>query len=145
MPPKLSTSERIIEICNKKGVSIFLDGTDEDDAAKIGSYYTYEPKDKILKVYLQNLRPSTWNTLRPFFEKKWKELQIVVDIDDEESIETYLEYQEDNPNSEIIDFFEGNIPSRDLLVLKMALYLREEKEKGNKIDEYKNEIWDEYG
>ena len=145
MPQNISTADRIIEICNTPGVSIFLDGSDEHDSAKIGAYYTYDQHDKILTIFLANLRPNTWEKLKPFLKDKWIELGIVLFEAQEKALESYLEYKEENPDAFVLEFFKDKIPEQDLDILKMALYLRNEKEKGNVIDEYKQEIWNKYG
>lgn len=145
MPAKISTADRIIELCDQFGVSIFLDGSDESDIAKIGSPYSYSDNDKVLTIYLVNLRPNTWEKLKPYLKKKWSELGFAVDNEKEEILESVIDYANEDPHAQIIDTFSGKIPARDLTVLKLALFLRDEKEKGHPIDQFKQEIWEKFG
>jgi hypothetical protein len=145
MPEKKSTADKIIELCNQFGVSIFLDGSDESDTAKIGSPYSFEPNDRILTIFLVNLRPNTWEKLKPFLKDKWSELGFAFDNEKEEVLDSVIEYSNDDPHSKLIDIFIDKIPAEDLTVLKLSLYLRTEKEKGHSIDQFKQEIWEKFG
>lgn len=145
MPEKKSTADNIIEICDQFGVSIILDGSDESDAAKIGSPYSFEKNERVLTIFLANLRPNTWDKLKPYLKGKWNELGFAYDNEKEEVLESVIEYTKKDPHAKIIATFVNKIPSNDLTVLKLSLYLRDEKEKGNSIDEYKQEIWRRFG
>lgn len=145
MPEKKSTADRIIEICEQFGVSIFLDGSDESDTAKIGSPYSFESNEKILTIFLINLRPNTWEKLKPYLKDKWNKLGFVFDNEKEEVLESVIEYTEEASHAQLLAAFVNKIPNDDLTVLKLALYLRNEKEKGRSIDEYKQQIYQRFG
>lgn len=145
MPAKISTADRIIELCEQSGVSIFLDGSEESDTAKIGTPYSYEPNDKILTIFLVNLRPNTWEKIKPYLKSKWAELGVAFANEKEEMLEAAIEYTNEDPHAGLIELFINKIPPQDLTVLKLALFLRDEKEKGHSIDQYKQEIWEIFG
>jgi hypothetical protein len=104
MPPKQSTADRIIELCNKQGVSIFLDGGKENDSAKIGTSYSYSEKGKVLTIFLVNLEGNTKEKLIPFFKEKWAELGILLKVSQQETLESYLTYVEEDTDKDLINF-----------------------------------------
>lgn len=145
MPEKKSTAETIIELCNKKGVSIFLDGSAESDTAKIGTPYSYFAKDKILTIFLVNVKPTTIEQLVPFLREKWGELGVLLKASQRETLESYISYKENHTDKDIIDFFIDKIPSTDLDALKMSLFLRSEKVMNHDISLFKQQIRERFG
>jgi len=145
MPLKQSTADTIIELCNKKGVSIFLDGSEESDTAKIGTPYSYGAKDKILTIFLVNLKPTTTEQLMPFLRERWEELGVLLKASQKETLESYITYKENHTDKDIIDFFTDKIPSTDLDALKMSLFLRSEKGMNHDISSFKQQIRERFG
>lgn len=145
MPQKQSTAEIIIGLCNKKGVSIFLDGNPDSDSAKIGTPYTYSSKDKILTIYLVNLKSTTKEQLMPFLKERWEDVGILLKASQTTTLELYITYKENHTDKDIIDFFTDKIPSTDLDALKMSLFLRSEKEMNRDISPFKQQIRERFG
>lgn len=145
MPAKPSTADVIIEYGNKKGVSIFLDGSTKSDSAKIGTPYTYYAKDKVLTIFITNLKENTKQKLAPFLRDKWDELGILLKVSQQETLESYLTYRENQTDQDIINFYSDKISSTDLDVLKMSLFLRSEKGMNHDISLFKQQIRERFG
>ncbi len=145
MPQKQSTADIIIEYCNKQGVSIFLDGSPDSDTAKIGTPYSYFQQDKILTIFLVNLKPTTRDTIIPFLRDKWDELGVLLKSSQKGTLESYIEYKESNTDNDIIEFFTDKIPSTDLDALKMSLFLRSENSMKRDIAPFKQQIRERFG
>lgn len=145
MPAKISTADTIIELCEGFGVSIFLDGSDESDIARIGSAYSYDPNEKILTIYLINLRPNAWEKLKPYLKEKWAKIGMAFDTEKEAALESVIDYTNNDPHADVIELFNGKISAQDLTILKLAFFLRDEKENGNSIDQFKQDIWEKFG
>jgi hypothetical protein len=143
MPPKESTADRIIRYLKKKGVSIFLDGSGESDSARIGTPFTYYDKDKILTIFLVNLKGTTKEKIMPVLREKWSEIGILMKKSSEETLESYISYVEQRTNTEIIDFFKDKIPSADFDVLKMSLFLLSHR--GQDVNLFKQQIRERFG
>ena len=145
MPAKQSTLERILELANKKGVTLIIDGSHDTESAKIGTPYTYKKNDKILTIFLVNLKARTLEGLLPLVKEKWEEEGLILKDTQEQVLESYTEYTEENKDKNTIEHFEEVLSTADLNALKMSLFMRSEKERGEKIDVYKNNIRQRFG
>lgn len=145
MPPKTSTADRIIQYLNKKGVSIFLDGSDESDSAKVGTPFTYYDKDKILTIFLVNLKDSTKDKILPILKEKWSEVGVLMKKSSERTLESYITYVENRSNIEVIEFFKDKIPAADFDVLKMSLFILTQPEISQDVNLFKQQIRERFG
>src|ERR1035437_1845001 len=138
--PKPSALETILSLANKRGVSIYIDGDTDSQDALAGHKYTYYKPDKILTIFISNFDKDDQEKLFPLVRKVFEDTGLVLRDTQEEVIESYSNYINENPHQTILEFFEEKIPSDDFNALKMSLFMRNEKERGANIATYKYDI-----
>ena len=143
-PPKTAI-ERILDLATTPGITIILDGDTESQEAKMGAPYTYEPNDKILKVTLSEFSEEDLDKLLPLIKKFFEETGLLILDNQEEVVESYSKYVDENADKKTLEFFKEVLYIEDFYALKMSLFMKSEKEKGASIDGYKKDIRERFG
>ncbi|MCX6318291.1 MAG: hypothetical protein NTW29_13445 [Bacteroidetes bacterium] len=123
-----------------RGVTFNIDADSESPFP-----YTWEASDKILTVFPENLNDEEKAGLVIIIKEYHNRNLLLLPYKQEQVIEEYIEYSEANPNKDTIEFFTSSIPANDLDALKMSLFMRDEKNKGNDISALKKEIRETFG
>ncbi|MBX7204292.1 MAG: hypothetical protein K1X81_02600 [Bacteroidia bacterium] len=133
----------------KSGVTVIFDVDGETEATAVGSLYSWEPKDKILTISLpvahtsQRKKTAVFKIIRKIHNDGgllWKKSKSEV-------LQTFGEYQKEDPDQETLEFFKPILPIDDFNALKLSMFLRYEDKKGNKnnVQRFKNDIRNRFG
>lgn len=154
MPPKQKTSsrtpkfndpEQLKKLAFKKSTIIFLDVDGISEEAKMNCAISYSSKSKVLTIVAGSLNPQQKPVILEIIKKVFSGNGLIWRKDKEEILESYIGYSEINGDKATIEFFKNILPKPDFAALKMSLYLRSEKTKGNDISVYKKDIRDRFG
>jgi hypothetical protein len=143
--PKLDTAEKIKQLSNKKGVTIFIDMDDHTEESKMGSAYSYSSKTKILTIVASILILKDRQLLLDIIKKSFTGGGLILKSSSEGVLEAYQKYSLNNTDKNILEFFQGIIPRDDYNALKVSLYLRYEQKMGKNIYSDKKDIRDRFG
>lgn len=141
MSQKFNTAlDRIKNISEKKGVTIILDYNENSDLVQIDSLYSYDSKNKILKIFAPELGKKNKELLFKLIRKTFNEGGLIWKSTKSEALNSYNDYTTHNKDQKILDFFRPILNNNDFSALKMSLFLRVQSEMGKDINMYKAEI-----
>ncbi len=144
--PQETVIEKILSFFDKNGITIIIDADSREDSVRMGLPFTYEKKDRVLTIFLNNLENSEKLLLLPAVHSFFYKHGLVLDIKQEELLSSYKDYESNNPYAVIIEAFKDRISSNDLDALKMSLYMRWLKDNGEKyVERYKLDIRERFG
>lgn len=142
---KLDTPEKIKSLACKKGVIIHLDMDGTSSEAAIGSPYSYSSKSKTLKIVAPLLGELDKPLLLEIIRKVFTGGGLLWKVEKFETLNSYKEYESGSEYKNILAFFNGILSKEDFLALKMALFIRSEKEKGKNVAGLKKDIFNSLG
>lgn len=142
--PKSYISDTIVKIAAKRGVFIHLDGDNTSPSAIKGKKFDYNQDDKYLTIVIDKLTPEEQLEILPIVANFLEKHHLLLDSEQEEIVENYQGYNENNPYLELLDLYAGKIPTNDLNALKMSFFMKAYHEQGNSIEEYKQQIRDRF-
>jgi hypothetical protein len=137
--------EEIKKIYVKKGVTILLDDNADSDLVQIGSLYSYDKNDKILKIDAHRLNRKDKELLHAIILKKFNDGDLLFKRSRVETLNSYSLYESIHKDHKILDFFRDKLPPKDFYALKMSLYLRNQALLGKNISVYKRDIGERFG
>lgn len=138
-------ADRIYEIACRKGVTIVLLDDEDSDLVKIDQTYTFEAKNKILKVNVLALEKINKNILLELYRRVFNTGEVLFKASKEPVLNSYNHYSAENSDKQILAFFKSIIPPNDYQALKLSLFLRFESNKGYNISSFKTDIRERFG
>lgn len=145
VPQKPFSKEDLWSYVNDKSVSIIFDDDDSSDEARMGSPYSYEKNDKVLKivtsVFVQQDKPLLLEIIRKIHEDGG----LIWSSETVEALRSYSEFREDNKDAKTVEFFQTILSLDDFNALKMSLFMRDQMRQKKNVSTLKSQIRERYG
>lgn len=129
----------------QKGVTVLFDFDGASYVGQMGSKYSYEKKDRILLIVINNLDADEKKVVQGIIRELYDAGETLFKKSKEETLSKYIAYRENNTDKEVLDFFEKLLPRDDYSALKMGLFIRDLMSTGKPIYAYKQDIRDRFG
>lgn len=140
-----SQTDVIKKIIAKPGVTIRLNYEPQTKLAQMGEMYVYKKKEKLIVINVPELGAANKLLVLDIIRSVHEQGEIIWKESRAEPLSSYEEYNSENRNKAILSFFESILPTDDFIALKLSLFLRSEAEKGKKIYNLKNDIYNRFG
>lgn len=127
------------------GVTIYLDHDGTSEEAKMGSTYSFDKKDKVLKIVVPLLQAQDKDLVLEIIRKIHNDGGLILKETKKTTLDTYSEYSRENANQTTLKFFESILDRDDFYALKMSLFIRSEMSRGVPVSAYKNDIRERFG
>lgn len=148
MPNKPLSFEKLTKMAMGRGVTVIV-GDPNSDTAKMDSFFSYEPKNKVFTVFTTVILESSpevkewfFSLLREIHESKeilWRRTRA-------DLIESYEAYASDSSvDQDLLNYFEDILSRDDYDALKMSLFLRAELKAGHEVYGLKDDIRNRFG
>lgn len=144
-PQKSPVIDAIAKHAATRGVTIFLDGNGVTLAFAEGKKFHFDSEAKRLTIVPELLTADEEEAVLEIVRTYFNTHELVLDAEQEEIFESYQSYTEYNPYADLIQLFTGKIPVNDLNALKMSLFMKIQKERGENIEDYKEQIRNRFG
>lgn len=143
----LVDQDNIRKLLTKRGVMVFLDTDSESQESKMGATYIYSSKTKILTIVATNFKKEDRQFLLEIIKKTFNLGGLILKKSKEQVLESYTEYYNEKniANEQVLNFFKDIIPFLDFEALRMALFIRYQKERGENVSTLKSDIRNRFG